>query len=114
MEGKTIRAWRESKGLSRTELADLCNSSPATVANWELNRNQPHGAALDKLQKLMSGEVSVTPLTPQEDRLLDELVKRGGFANREAFLTSVLVERLKSGAIDVTHTPTKPKRGAKQ
>lgn len=102
-----IQAWREAKGIDRKSLAALTNVSPATVANWELGRNQPHGAARDRLEKMMSGEVSVMPLTPQEERLLDELVARGGFENREAFLTQKLLEAIKqpesgSGTVKVT------------
>lgn len=106
-----IKQWRESKGLDRKQLAALCSASPATVANWELGRNTPHGAAADRLQKMISGEVSVMPLTPQEERLLDELVSRHGFESREAFLTEKLLEAIKS---PITQTPKKAPKVAKR
>ncbi len=96
MNGPEIRQWRKTRGLSREELARLCSVSYAAVANWELGRNQPHGAALQKLQSLMSGEISVTPLTPQEERLLDELVGRGGFGSREEFLLNALLQQIRA------------------
>lgn len=96
MNGKQIRAWRLSKNMDRKELAALCNASPATVANWELDRNVPHGAALAKLNSLMAGEVAVVSLSPQEERLLNELVARGGYASRIAFLTDALLQRIQN------------------
>ena len=96
MSPAAIKAWRESRGLTRVQLAVLCSVSPATVANWELGRNAPHGAAAARLMSMIKGEISVMPLTPHEERLLDELVARGGYRTREDFLTSKLLEAIKT------------------
>lgn len=91
-----IQAYRTSRGLSRADLADLCSVSPAAVANWELGRNAPHGAAAAKLVSLMKGEISVIPLTPHEERMLDELVERHHHHTREEYLTAELIEAIKN------------------
>ena len=100
-----IIAYRESRGLDRPALGNLCHVSASTVANWELGRNKPHGAAKEKLQSLLSGEVAVIPLTAQEERLLDEIVDRGGFASREDFLTQTLVDVIKQPSRSAASDP---------
>lgn len=99
MTGKEIRDWRESRKISRVELANLCSVSYAAVANWELDRNSPHGAALDKLKTLMDGQVAIIPLTQLEEKLLDEAVDRGRFESREAYLSSALLEVIRGTLI---------------
>ncbi len=94
-KGDSIRAWRERKGISRETLADLCGVSYAAVSNWELDRHEPHGAAGRILDDLMGGRIAVIPLTEQEETLLDEAVRRGGFKDRTDFLTQILVDVLK-------------------
>jgi transcriptional regulator with XRE-family HTH domain len=113
MQGKQIRSWRESKNIDRKQLAEMCSVSPATVANWELDRNIPHGAALDRLTKLMAGEQAVISLTPQEERILDELVRRGGYASRAAFLTDALLLRIQSDSGPISALKP-PRRRAKK
>lgn len=91
MKGQKIREWREEKGLSRDQLADLCSVSYATVANWELDRNAPRGAALKTLRELMEGkDLTIHTLSQFEMTVLDEIVKRRGFRSREDFLTHEL------------------------
>ncbi len=92
MTGKEIRDWRESRQMSREDLAGLCSVSYAAVANWELDRNSPHGAALERLKVLMEGQVAVIPLTQLEEKILDEAVNRGRFESREAYLAAGLTE----------------------
>lgn len=78
--------------MSREDLAGLCSVSYAAVANWELDRNSPHGAALERLKVLMEGQVAVIPLTQLEEKILDEAVNRGRFESREAYLAAGLTE----------------------
>jgi transcriptional regulator with XRE-family HTH domain len=111
MTGTEIRQWRERKGLTREDLAKECSVSAATVANWELGRNQPHGAAAEKLNRLVAGMESVFPLTAQEERLLREIMARTGYATREEFLTAKLVEVIKRAE---TAPPPKSKSTAAQ
>lgn len=92
MTGKEIREWREGRQISREDLARLCSVSYAAVANWELDRNSPHGAALERLKVLMDGQIAIIPLTQLEETLLDEAVDRGHFESREAYLASALTE----------------------
>ncbi len=92
MTGKEIRDWRESRQMSREDLAGLCSVSYAAVANWELDRNSPHGAALERLNVLMEGQFAVIPLTQLEEKILDEAVNRGRFESREAYLAAGLTE----------------------
>lgn len=92
MTGSEIREWREKRQISREELAKLCSVSYAAVANWELDRNSPHGAALERLKVLMDGQVAIVPLTQLEEKLLDEAVDRGNFESREAYLAAGLTE----------------------
>jgi transcriptional regulator with XRE-family HTH domain len=92
MNGKEIREWREARNLSRKELAELLSVSYAAVANWELDRNAPHGAALDRLVEIMEGKVAVIPLTRLEEQILDEAVARGRFESRHDYLSAGLLE----------------------
>lgn len=92
MTGKEIREWRERRQISREDLARLCSVSYAAVANWELDRNSPHGAALERLKVLMDGQVAIVPLTQLEEKILDEAVERGRFESREAYLAAGLTE----------------------
>lgn len=98
MTGEEISAWRESRGLSRQDLADMCHTKYGTVANWELNRNSPRGAAKERLESLMHGRIAVVDLTPMEEKLLNEAVKRGGFKDRTAFFVFAITELIKREA----------------
>lgn len=92
-----IRAWRKEKGLTRDEVGKLCSVSASTVFNWESGRNKPHGKAAETLQGLISGEIAVFPLTPLEERLLNELQARRGFASREDLLRALVIEDIEKG-----------------
>lgn len=102
-EGAQLRAWRKRKGMSRAEVGDLCSVSASTVHNWESGRNTPHGKAAETVERLLAGEIAVTPLTPLEDRLLNELQERRGFVTREELLKHLVLEALGS------EEPKKPK-----
>lgn len=112
MDGKTIKEWRETQGITRDELAQRCSVSYAAVANWELGRNAPHGAALEKLKALMSGEVAIIPLTPREALLLDKIVVEGGFRSRLDFLAQAVVKAISGDLVNeakgIYETPSPP------
>ncbi|MCW1885593.1 helix-turn-helix domain-containing protein [Luteolibacter flavescens] len=93
-EGGALRAWRKEKGLSREEIGELCGVSASTVHNWESGRNKPHGKAAETVERLIAGEIAVTPLTPLEGRLLSELQSRRGFASREELLKALVLESI--------------------
>ena len=94
IDGAEIRQWRKEKGLSREEVGELCNVSASTVHNWESGRNKPHGKAAETIARLLAGEISVTPLTPLEERLLDELQAKHGFKNREDLLKKLVLDAI--------------------
>ena len=52
--GQRLRAARNAKNLSRTELADLIGYSSHTVKAWELNRHQPTKQVIKKLELLLA------------------------------------------------------------
>lgn len=93
-DGDAIRSWRKQKGLSRQEIGKVCGVSAATVHNWEAGRNRPHGKAAETLRLMISGETAIIPLTPLEERLLNELQARRGLATREDLIKSLLLEEL--------------------
>jgi transcriptional regulator with XRE-family HTH domain len=90
--GTALRVWRKRKGLRREDVAAACHVSAAAVHNWESGRSNPHSAVLPILEKLISGQIAVIPLTAVEERLLDESVQRGEFDSREEFLATALTE----------------------
>lgn len=91
-DGAGLRAWRKRKGLRREDIATACHVSAMAVYNWESGRSNPHPAVLPTLERLMSGQIAVVPLTQVEEDILDEAVKRGQFESREAYLAASLTE----------------------
>jgi transcriptional regulator with XRE-family HTH domain len=70
MDGKKIRAWRESKGYSQNYVADTIGMSRNAFGNWE--RGHPKNvtnAYMEKLLKMMAGE-DVSPATGDADSFL--------------------------------------------
>ncbi len=97
MTPEKIRAFRKSKHLTQTELGELCGVTKASVSGWEIGRTQPSGAALRLLKEYMLGQRCILPLTAGEEALLDEAVRKGNYADREAFLSASLLHLIKHG-----------------
>ena len=95
-----IRVFRKSKGLTQTALGALCGVGKASVSDWESGKSRPSGAARLLLAEYMSGHRCILPLTEQEERLLDENVRKGNFASREDFLAACLIHLIKHGGFD--------------
>ena len=53
----------------------------------------------------MSGEWAIIPLTAQEEILLDDGVKRGGYSDREEYLFASLIHLIRNSKFD---SPEKP------
>lgn len=51
--GARIRKYREKKGLSQTELAQMLNIKNSRVSNWEQGLNRPDADILAKLCYLL-------------------------------------------------------------
>ena len=96
-----IKAFRKRKGLSQSELGDLCGVGKSAVSQWESGNSEPTGGARKLLEDYISGARCIVPLTEQEERLLDENVQRGNFGSREDFLTSSLVHLIRHGSFDL-------------
>jgi len=48
----------------------------------------------------MTGARCLVPLSADEEKLLDENVRKGGFASREAFLAASLIYLIKHGGFE--------------
>lgn len=48
-DGERVQNYRREKGLSRTLLAGLCDTTSPTVANWETGRTEPLANTLVKI-----------------------------------------------------------------
>ncbi|MES2706365.1 MAG: helix-turn-helix transcriptional regulator [Verrucomicrobiota bacterium] len=96
-DGNAVRSWRKQRGLSREEIGRICGVSASTVHNWEAGRNQPHGKAAETIRQLVSGEIAVMPLTPLEERLLNDLQRRRGAKTREDLLKLLVLEEISQG-----------------
>jgi transcriptional regulator with XRE-family HTH domain len=61
-----LRAWRESRGLTVTELATRVNKAVSTVSGWERGKRQVDLADLTKLAGVYGVHPSALLLHPQE------------------------------------------------
>jgi transcriptional regulator with XRE-family HTH domain len=93
-----IRNFRHRQGMTQQEMARLCGVSQSSITHWERG-GEISGAASLALRRLLDGGGAV-PLSRNEEQLLDEAVKRGGYQNREDFLTSSLLKIVRSRAGD--------------
>jgi transcriptional regulator with XRE-family HTH domain len=96
--GEALRQWREGQHLSREELGSMVQASASTVANWELGRNRPRGAALAALEKLIQRGVvkpASTPLSKDEGWILDKIVEVGGYKDRLDALAAFMCEEMR-------------------
>jgi DNA-binding transcriptional regulator YiaG len=90
-----IRSYRQRHGLTLKAMGEFCGVSAEAIQQWETGREFSASSAI-LLHELLDGARNLTPLTPAELRLLDEIVERGGFKTRKAFLGFCLLEILKS------------------
>ncbi len=97
MTPEKIHAFRKSKKLTQSELGELCGVKKMSVSSWETGRTQPSGAARRLLEEYMLGQRCILPLTAGEEALLDEAVRKGDYADREAFLSASLLHLIKHG-----------------
>ncbi len=81
MTGKQLKAWRLSRGYSRTEIASHCGvSSARTVEKWEQNpTKQIPGYAIKLIELLRHGGKMHVDLTPNARA---ELEKRSNASGR--------------------------------
>lgn len=57
---KTMKEWREERGVTQLEVAFALGITPATVANWEAGRSEPkarHLRALAEFLGVPMGEI---------------------------------------------------------
>lgn len=108
MSPSEIKDFRKRKGLTQEELGKLCGVGKSSVSQWESGTTDPSGSARVILEEFLSGIRAIIPLTPLEDRLLDELVERHGVANREDLLKKLVLEAI------ATNPPPKSGRPGKK
>ena len=48
---KTLKEWREARGLRQLDLAYRVGVTPATIANWETGRREPSASYFHILAK---------------------------------------------------------------
>lgn len=58
MFGERLKDLRTTKGISRSELANILGTTKQIVANWENNRSQPTITILVKLAKYFNVRVN--------------------------------------------------------
>ena|GEM_PF-3189661 len=95
-----IKTFRKSKGLTQSDLGRLCGVGKRSVSDWEAGKNKPSGGARLLLEEYMTGARCLVPLSADEEKLLDENVRKGGFASREAFLAASLIYLIKHGGFE--------------
>lgn len=98
MKPNEIKELRAEKKLSMEALGTLCGVTKATVSRWEKGDRNPSGAALLRLKELSRGDIVPVTFTDLELKLLDENVRKGGFRNREDYLTSSLKHMIQYGS----------------
>lgn len=101
---EAIKAFRKRKGLTQIELGKLCGVGKSAVCLWESGESAPSGAAKLLLEDFLSGRRCIVPLTEQEERLLDEGVKRGNFADRADYLACAVGHLIMHGSFAVSPT----------
>lgn len=94
-----IKRFRQRHGLTQHQLGRLCGVSQSAVVRWESLAGVASDSTAILLQELLDGTRNLTPLTAAEERLLNEIVARGNFRSREAFLNACLIELLKEREI---------------
>jgi len=73
--------YREKHGMTQSRLALAVGVSAATVCWWETGRSVPRGEYLDRLLKLMNGEIKQSPAT---DDYIPGAAKKVGAAETPA------------------------------
>ena len=76
--GSRIRKYREKKGISQTELAQMLGIKNNRVSNWEQGLNRPDADILTKLcyvldvspSELLGVHLSDDPLSEQERKVI--------------------------------------------
>ena len=62
VEGMTVKRWRETRGLTQEDLAQLLGVRAISVSRWERNVQKPPGKllelALEALERRLKGEES--------------------------------------------------------
>lgn len=53
LQGNRLRTWRETRGYTQEELADLLEVSTQQVYRWESGKNDPTGDYLARMAKLL-------------------------------------------------------------
>lgn len=71
--------------------------SPASIANYELDRCSPSAAVAAELNRIVRNETAKVPLSASEERMLDEAVRASGFESRQELLEHVVVRALREG-----------------
>lgn len=63
---ENLRKFRNEKGLTQIELADLCNISPKTLSSYETGRTEPNLGEIVKLCDVFN--CSIAALTGTKER----------------------------------------------
>jgi transcriptional regulator with XRE-family HTH domain len=95
ISSEEIRRFRRQNGLSQTKLGRLCGVKQTAVVRWEAGVGALSDASSILLEELLDGRRNLNPLTVEEERLLNEIVERGEFETREAFLSACLLGLMK-------------------
>ena len=71
--GIRIRDFRESKGLTQKELAEIVGVQDAVISNWETGRNRPN---VDVLKKLCTSADELIGIKRKENKGLSNEAKK--------------------------------------
>lgn len=107
IEPEEIKRYRMRHGLTQKAMGRRCGVSASAITQWEAGRAISGSSAL-VLLTLLEGESSTPPLSPNEARLLDEGVQRGGYESREDYLANSLLGLIRDGRPDPTSDPETP------
>jgi transcriptional regulator with XRE-family HTH domain len=93
-----IKAYRKENKLTQKELGKLCGVSKAAVSNWEKDLRKPNGSAQIALNRLLTKQDVLLPLSEVEIKLLDAVVAESGAEDRTQCLMCLLKTALHKNA----------------
>lgn len=91
IQPEAIRHYRKRHGLTQRALGERCGVSASAISQWE-SGGELAGSSATTMAALLAGDLSIRALSPNEERLLDEGVRRGGFEGREDYLAASLLK----------------------
>jgi len=79
--GEQLKYFRQRKGMSQKQIAELLHVTPQTVSKWELNKSAPDYDQLIALSKIYRKSIDAL-LGQAKPSLLDYLADSQNFRNQ--------------------------------